>query len=126
MKIEKQWLSFSQAILNLEKALSESKNEFIRDSVIKRFELAYETTWKLLQSLAREQGLEVSSPRQAFQTAFKLGWITDETLWFEMIATRNIAVHTYSNDMAEAVYEKVKLYVTGLIALKSKLSDLLD
>ena len=81
MKLEKQWKIFSSALQSLEESLGEPKNSFIRDSVIKRFELIYEATWKLLQTLMRDQGSEVNSPRQAFKAAFKLGWINDELIW---------------------------------------------
>ncbi|MBN1219497.1 MAG: nucleotidyltransferase substrate binding protein [Anaerolineae bacterium] len=53
-------------------------NDIARDSAILRFDLTFEVAWKLVQLLVRDQGLEANSPRQAFQQAFILGWITDE------------------------------------------------
>ena len=49
----------------------------------------------------RDQGSEVNSPRQAFKAAFKLGWIKDELIWDQIIRERNLAVHTYSQELAE-------------------------
>ena len=49
----------------------------------------------------RDQGSEVNSPRQAFKAAFKLGWIKDELMWDQIIRERNLAVHTYSQELAE-------------------------
>ena len=78
-----------------------------RDSAILRFELAYEVMWKHLQTLAREQGLESNGPRQAFENAFRLGWIEDEFVWAEAIKARNSAVHVYREDFAEILAERL-------------------
>ncbi|MBA3850213.1 MAG: hypothetical protein C0502_09510 [Opitutus sp.] len=74
-----------------------------RDSAILRFELAYEVTWKLAQRLVRAQGLEAPGPRQVFGESFRLGWIEDETAWFDIIAARNLAVHVYREAAAIAL-----------------------
>jgi nucleotidyltransferase substrate binding protein (TIGR01987 family) len=72
-----------------------------RDSAILRFELTYEVMWKHLQTLAHEQGLESNGPRQAFENAFRLGWIADEYVWADAIKARNIAVHVYRETFAQ-------------------------
>ena len=118
MKLEKQWKTFSSAFQLLEESLGEPKNSFIRDAVIKRFELTYEATWKLLQTLMRDQGSEVNSPRQAFKAAFKLGWIKDELIWDQIIRERNLAVHTYSQELAETVYAEIPKLKCALIELR--------
>lgn len=79
-----------------------------RDSAILRFELAYEVIWKHLQTLAREQGLESSGPRQAFENAFRLGWIKDEMIWAEAIRARNQAIHVYREAFAQALAERLE------------------
>lgn len=76
-------------------ACAKSGSDRDRDSAILRFELAYEVAWKHLQRMARQQGLEAAGPREAFAQAFKLGWIEDETAWFDIITARNLAVHVY-------------------------------
>ncbi|MFM8312950.1 MAG: nucleotidyltransferase substrate binding protein, partial [Deltaproteobacteria bacterium] len=37
---------FKNAVSKLEQALAQTKNEFIRDSVIQRFEFSVELAWK--------------------------------------------------------------------------------
>jgi nucleotidyltransferase substrate binding protein (TIGR01987 family) len=74
-----------------------------RDSAILRFELAYEVTWKHLQTLAREEGLESAGPRQAFENAFRLGWIEDEMIWADVIRLRNQAIHVYREAAAQSL-----------------------
>jgi nucleotidyltransferase substrate binding protein (TIGR01987 family) len=78
-----------------------------RDSAILRFELAYEVMWKHLQTLTREQGLESNGPRQAFENAYRLGWIEDEFIWGEAIKIRNAAVHVYRESFAQELAGKL-------------------
>jgi nucleotidyltransferase substrate binding protein (TIGR01987 family) len=87
--------------------LEQPENDVVRDSAILRFELTFEVAWKLVQILAREYGYEVNSPRQAFQRAFTMGWITDEEIWADIIKARSTAVHVYRQEYAEALYLKL-------------------
>ena len=89
-----------------------------RDAAILRFELAYEVAWKHLQLLTREEGLESNGPRQAFENAFRLGWIDDEVLWNDAIKARILAIHVYRESFAiELAAELPRLYAgfAGLI-----------
>ena len=122
-KAQKQWKTFCCALEGLEASLLELKNDFIRDSAIKRFELTYEACWKLLQTLIRDQGLEANSPRGVFKAAFKLGWTEDELIWDEIIRERNLAVHTYSQELADSVYQDLPKLKTAFIELKVKLGE---
>lgn len=92
-----------------------------RDSAILRFELAYEVAWKHLQALVREQGLESNGPRQAFENAFRLGWIDDEVIWVEAIQARNSAVHVYREKFAQALAEKLAPLHAAFMQLVKKL-----
>ena len=56
--------------------------------------------WKHLQSLTREEGFESNGPRQAFENAFRLGWIEDEVLWSDAIKARNTAIQIYRESIA--------------------------
>jgi nucleotidyltransferase substrate binding protein (TIGR01987 family) len=85
-------------------------DDVVRDSAILRFELTFEVAWKLVQLVVREQGFEVNSPRQAFQQAFVMGWITDEEVWADIIQARNTAVHLYRQEYAEALYQELNRY----------------
>ena len=42
--------SLTKALESLDVALAKDKDEFIRDSVIQRFEFTYELSWKFLAS----------------------------------------------------------------------------
>jgi nucleotidyltransferase substrate binding protein (TIGR01987 family) len=91
-----------------------------RDSAILRFELTYEVAWKHLQSLARAQGLESAGPRQAFENAFRLGWIEDEVVWVDAIRARNAAVHAYREALAQELAASLpKLHAAFAALLKA-------
>ncbi len=89
---------FDDILARFGEALALPKSDIVRDSAILRFELTFEVAWKLCQRLVREQGLEANSPRQAFQQAFTLGWISDKfgrtssgrAMWRCMFTGRNM------------------------------------
>ena len=98
--------------------LAEPENDIVRDSAILRFELTFEVAWKLVQVLVREEGYEANSPRQAFQQAFAIGWITDEEVWADIIKARNTAVHVYRQEYAERLYQQLNNYYQAFKQLK--------
>lgn len=79
--------------------------DVLRDARIKRFELCYETLWKLLQDAARREGVDASSPRAAFQAAMRSGVadVGDERVLWALIRYRNLTIHTYDPDLAREV-----------------------
>lgn len=92
-----------------------------RDSAILRFELAYEVAWKLLQRMVRQQGLDAAGPRETFAQAFKLGWIEDETAWFDIITARNLAVHVYRETTAAALAAELPRHLAAFQRLLARL-----
>jgi len=101
--------------------LGQPENDVTRDSAILRFELTFEVAWKLVQVLAREQGYEVNSPRQAFQRAFTMGWVTDEEVWADIVKARNTAVHVYRQEYAQALYSKLLKFYEAFKELQDAL-----
>lgn len=79
---------FRNILAKWKEALNEPETELSRDAAILRFELTYEVGWKLIQVLAREEGYEVKSPRQAFRQAFSMEWVTDEVVWADILKAR--------------------------------------
>jgi len=95
-----------------------------RDSAILRFELTFEICWKLLRRLVREQGLESNGPRQALENAFTLGWIEDETVWFDLLKDRNLAIHVYREERAEDLFSRLPVYLQAFETLASRIPGL--
>ena len=111
-----------QRILNKwEKVLEQESTELVRDAAILRFELAYEVAWKLIKAEAKEEGLLVNSPRQAFTTAFKMGWISDEVVWSDIIDNRNKTTHIYHEELAQSVYEQLPEFLEAFRELEGNL-----
>jgi len=84
--------------------MKEKKNEFIRDSAIKRFELAFDLSWKAIKAFLEEQGVTCSSPMSCFKEAYRQGVLEYKDVWISMVETRNKTVHTYDMKLAEEVY----------------------
>jgi nucleotidyltransferase substrate binding protein (TIGR01987 family) len=99
---------FKNILDRWKEALEQSETELARDASILRFELAFEVGWKYIQLLAREEGYEVNSPRQAFQQAFSMGWISDEVIWVDILKARNTATHVYREEYAK---ELIYIYI---------------
>lgn len=90
-----------KAIGNLSRLASSGlSGDVEQDAFIKRFELAYELSWKWLQARIMAEGITARSPRQVFKESVSLGYIQSEEGWLEMIEVRNVLVHTYNADKA--------------------------
>lgn len=94
---------FGEAVERLGESLAENETEFMRDSIIKRFEICYELAWHALQERLREEGIDANSPARAIQAAYQVGWIRDQKGWSEMIDNRNLTVHVYDKKIAVEV-----------------------
>ena len=75
---------YHKALLQLEKAVLHPKDEFIRDSVIQRFEFTHELAWKMLRLRLESEGILVKTPRETMQEALQAGFIVDGNLWSDM------------------------------------------
>jgi len=96
-----------------------------RDSAIKRFELAFEATWKAAKSvLLVREGIEVSSPKGVIRSCREVGCLSDAlaTEALLMADDRNLAVHTYNEELAEQIYGRLKSHLTVLRAWVASLS----
>ena len=105
--------SLEQALNRLGEALADD-SEIVIDGTIQRFEFCIELFWKVLQKLLRQKRIIAKSPRQVMQEAYALGWLKDETLWLDMADCRNQTYHTYDEDLALAIYEKIKSFYPEL------------
>jgi nucleotidyltransferase substrate binding protein (TIGR01987 family) len=95
-----------KALTSLNKAIKQEKNEFVRDSVIQRFEYSFELSWKSLQKiLEADRPLEDTSVKGILREAGRQGLISSVELWFEFQRGRNLTSHTYNEEVAEEVYE---------------------
>ena len=112
---------FQQAVFRLEQACLQEENEFIRDSVIQRFEFCYELAWKMLKLKLEDEGFEVNTPKGTIRAAVSSGIIFDGLQWTELHRMRNQTSHTYDETLAIKVYRFVCDH--GLALLKTLSED---
>lgn len=99
---------YEQAIRNLEVACATAEDDLDIDGGIKRFEIAFELSWKLIKEYLADLGIICRSPRACFKYAYQNDLIDDEKIWLEMIEDRNLVVHIYSFNESREVFERIK------------------
>lgn len=111
-------IEYSKAVKKLAEALAQPKNEFIRDSVIQRFEFCIELAWKTSKKI---MGTATSAPKDVIREMAQSGLITNVELWLRAIDMRNLTSHTYKEDLAELVYDFAEDFLSDLQNLDEKL-----
>jgi len=99
---------FERPVARLAEVLALPKTEIIRDSAIQRFQISLELCWKYLKTyLEEEHNAVCTSPRSCFRAAFQHGVIADDPFWIELTVLRNYTVHTYNEQLADYVYDRL-------------------
>lgn len=109
---------FEKAVVRFSEALQQEKNEFIRDSVIQRFEFSVELAWKTAK---KSMGSSTAAPKDVIREMAQSGYIGKIDSWLEAIDMRNLSSHTYKEDIAEKVYAFASGFLPELQALLIKL-----
>lgn len=109
--LDKSIKDFSKMINNLEESLKQKRDEFMRDSAIKRFELCFDLAWKSIKNYAKKQGVECYSPGQCFKETYQLQLIDYEQEWMNMIKDRNLPTHHYDENNADEIYNRMDKYL---------------
>lgn len=114
-KLESKYKNASKAFKALKRSLARDwhNDAELRDSVIQRFEFTVETCWKLYQAYFKEGGIDLDTPKATFKQLLKAGVLDeDETkLALDMIDDRNRSSHTYNEELAIDISNKVPDYV---------------
>lgn len=109
-EFEKELNTLSKAV-NKAKDLSKNNDlfEYLRDSVIQRFEYTSEWAWKLVKIILKElHWIECYWPKDSLKAWFESWYLLhDLNDWFDILKTRNITSHTYGLDSAEMLYGKI-------------------
>jgi nucleotidyltransferase substrate binding protein (TIGR01987 family) len=94
-------LELKKAVERLKEALSQPKNDFIRDSVIQRFEFSIELAWKASKKV---MGTATAAPKDVIREMAQGKYISNLDKWLLAIEMRNLSSHSYKEDIAEQVY----------------------
>ena len=95
--------------------------------IVGLFEICFEQSWKLVKEVLEQHGRfedKIGSPRALIKTAFQCGMISDEEQWLELLKTRNVLAHTYSDEQTLNVIRSLKeKYIFAFDDLKKELDD---
>lgn len=106
---------------NVQKA---RQDEIYRMGLIGQFHLSFELGWKALQAVLLGHGVqeaETGSPREIFRLGYRVGFLREETVWLDMLRSRNLSVHVYNeaeaNELAARVLSSYLPALEGLLAV---------
>lgn len=112
----------------VQKHQSEGLSELEQQGLIQRFEFTHELAWNVLKDYFYYQGTtSISGSRDATREAFQNGLIQDGDQWMSMIISRNQSTHTYNQETAQELVEKItQVYIHLFSDLKDTLAALID
>lgn len=103
----------ARALTTLEEIQHEPYSVIVRDAAIQRFEYTFEVVWKLTREhLKVHEGVIANSPKSLFREAFKAGFLDEAqtVMAIEMTDDRNRTVHTYHQEVADAIFSRIPAY----------------
>jgi nucleotidyltransferase substrate binding protein (TIGR01987 family) len=102
--------NLGNAMENLENALRIPRDrELVVEGTIHRFEMLIELFWKTLRRALEYEGLHPKTPRDSVKEAFKIGWLHNETVWLDMLDSRNTTSHNYlAEELATDNYNDIR------------------
>lgn len=100
--------NFEKGLKLLNEAVALKKPSLLeQEGTIQRFEFTFELAWKTMTDYLREEGIPVSSPREAIKKSFESELIQDGDTWMEMLKARNETVHVYDEEKFHAVLNEI-------------------
>ncbi len=124
--------NYKKALKQLEDAVSLKRERELtvleKQGMIQAFEFTHELAWNTLKDFLQSRGnFEIYGSRDATRAAFKANLIVEGEIWMEMIQSRNITIHTYNEDTANEIIEKVQhAYLDEFIALRARFQQLCE
>jgi len=125
MSVERSVSNFARAVVRLEMACNAPILDFLDlAGTTKHFELAYETGYKALLSVfVQDDPTILRSAKAVFTRAYHSGLVSDEQAFLAMVEDRNLSAHTYDDDVATALVERIKTYMPLLKSLAERLES---
>lgn len=106
---------FEKVLGKLKQGADTARAELESDGVIQRFEFTFELLWKTVKIILEDQGIAAHTPKMIMQEAFRLGWISDEQIFLNMLEDRNLTSHIYNESTAKEIFERIKNDYIGRI-----------
>lgn len=106
--------SYDRAFLRLRMILEEMEerefNEYEKESVIARFQYAWDQAWRLINDLLSDEGMEVpvTTPQSVIRAGLQAGIITDGDVWMDALEARKQLSHAFSPDNFERALTEIR------------------
>jgi nucleotidyltransferase substrate binding protein (TIGR01987 family) len=117
MSLEDRVKELEKCLKKFEEVLNIERNDIVRDSAIKRFELCFELSWKVIKDYLNKEGILCRSPRSCIKEAFSIGLIENEDELLDILEDKNLSVHTYDEELAEELYSRLKNHFIAMSEL---------
>ena len=103
-------VDYENCLQRLEEILNRDakKDPDLIDGTIQRFEFTFEIAWKLMREILVDRGVSVNSPKMTIKESFREKFFKDGDGWIKMLEDRNLTSHTYKQDLAKEIYERIK------------------
>lgn len=121
--------NFCKALENLKEGtkLHEPYSVVEQAGIAGLFGICFEQSWKLVKEILELHGrfdVKIGSPRSVIKTAYQCGMINDSDVWLELLESRNILSHTYSDEESLEIIRKINAdYIPALENLKKEIAD---
>lgn len=119
--------NFCKALANLNEGakLKEPYTVVEQTGIAGLFGICFEQAWKLMKEVLEEHGRfeeRIGSPRAIIKIAYQCGMIHNCNGWLDLLESRNLLAHTYSDEQALCVIGKIKSdYLALFKELKAEL-----
>lgn len=109
----KKYDNFCKALSNLREGaqLNSPYTVVEQTGITGLFGICFEQSWKLMKAVLEYNGCfeyKTDSPREIIKAAYQCGMINDAGEWLDLLMTRNVLSHTYSDEEALAAIEQIK------------------
>lgn len=129
---QQRFSNYRKALVQLTEAVELSRQRPLsrleQQGLIQGFEFVHELAWNVCKDFFEYQGTtSITGSRDATREAFKRGLIEDGEGWMEMIVSRNKSSHTYNEDTATEIADKIlSCYFDLFVTFEAKLLELQD
>lgn len=108
IRCRQRFSNYKKSLVHLELTVKkENLNDIEKAGLIQFFEVSFELAWKLMKDYLTAEGYSVKSPRESIKEAFNYELIDNGSLWLEALEKRNLAAHTYDEQILEELQELI-------------------
>lgn len=105
--------NFRRALANLQLAKNyDSPYDVVTQTgLVNLFVICFEQSWKMMKEVLEQHGYDegkTGSPKMIIKLAYQSGMIQKEKEWRSLLDMRNLAAHSYNENVAVEIVEQIK------------------